>query len=316
MKYNTLGFTLFRKCTAACSMCCFEATPFSEEKLDIERVKSYIDEAGDIDDITTISFSGGEPFIEYDLLLELIAYSTKNHKTSTCISNGFWATSYEKAYGMLKRLREAGLSRISFSHDKFHKEYVKTDYIKNALRAASNLGLKTSLGIIKTKDEDVGEIIDDLGNSLYGVMLQVFTCYPSGGAMKCLKEEQFDRTIKAEHLHCIYDGNIVIAFDGTIYPCCSQMVVETGLQIGNFNDITLKEALKKIKNNGILFCLRNKELDFFAEIAKNNLGMRIPDYVTSPCEVCAQLLKKEILPQYLPYIKAAIEEVKVSQKNA
>lgn len=316
MKYNTLGFTLFRKCTASCAMCCFEATPSSEERLDVERIKSYIDEAGSIDDITTISFTGGEPFIEYDLLLELVSYASKNNKISSCISNGFWATSYEKAYSMLKRLKDAGLKRINFSHDKFHKKYVRTEYVKNALMAARDIGLRTSLGVIRTKDEDVGEIINDLGNSLYGVILQVFTCYPAGGALKCLTEEQFDRTIKTEKLHCIYDGNIVVAFDGTIYPCCSQMVVETGLQIGNFQDITLKEALKKIKNNGILFCLRNKELDFFAEIAQNDFGMKIPDYVTNPCELCAQLLKKEILPRYLPYVKKAVEkEIKMGKDN-
>ncbi len=149
----------------------------------------------------------------------------------------------------------------------------------------------------------------DLENSLYGVMLQIFTCYPSGGALKCLEEDQFDRTIKTEHLRCIYDGNIVVAFDGTIYPCCSQMIVETGLQIGNFQDITLKEALRKIKNNGILFCLRNKELDFFADIARKEFGIKIPEYVTSPCELCALLLKRESLPQYLPYVKDAVQKV-------
>ncbi len=162
MKYNTLGFTLFRKCTASCAMCCFESTPSAEEHLDVERIKSYIDEAGGIEEITTISFTGGEPFIEYDLLLELISYASKNNKSSSCISNGFWATSYDKAYSMLKRLKEAGLNRINFSHDKFHREYVKTEYVKNALMAAKNLGLRTSLGIIRTKDEDVGEIINDL----------------------------------------------------------------------------------------------------------------------------------------------------------
>lgn len=45
MKYNTLGFTLHRKCNGECDICCFESNPHCTETLDINRIKIYIDEA-------------------------------------------------------------------------------------------------------------------------------------------------------------------------------------------------------------------------------------------------------------------------------
>lgn len=37
----------------------------------------------------------------------------------------------------------------------------------------------------------------------------------------------------------MYGGNLVVVYDRSIYPCCSQMVFETGLSIGNFENIII-----------------------------------------------------------------------------
>lgn len=309
MKYNTLGFALHRKCNASCKMCCFECNPRSTEELDVTRIKEYIDESKDIDEIKIISFTGGEPFMDYEKLIDLVMHSSKCNKKVACITNAYWAKDYETAYKMLYRLKEAGLSKMNISHDAYHKEFVSTDYVKNALYAMRDLGIPVTVGMIRTKNEDVGKTINDLGDALYASNLQVFPCYPSGGALKAFDNEQFDRTIKSEHLRCIYDGNFVVAYDGTIYPCCSQIVVETGLSIGNCYQIDLKDALKKLKNNSLLYFLRTKELDFFIDFAKSQLNIEIPSYVTNPCEICSILFKKENLDYFIPYILDQVKAI-------
>ena len=57
--YDTLGFTIHRACNAACSICCFSSSPACEEKLNVKRIKEYIDESKDIPEIKTIAFTGG-----------------------------------------------------------------------------------------------------------------------------------------------------------------------------------------------------------------------------------------------------------------
>lgn len=70
--YDTLGFTIHRVCNASCSICCFSSNPSCEEKLDVNRIKEYIDESESIKEIKTIAFTGGEPFLAYEVLTELI----------------------------------------------------------------------------------------------------------------------------------------------------------------------------------------------------------------------------------------------------
>ena len=45
MPYRTLAFAIHKKCTASCKHCCFECNPNSPEKLNVERVKEYINES-------------------------------------------------------------------------------------------------------------------------------------------------------------------------------------------------------------------------------------------------------------------------------
>lgn len=318
MRYKTLGFSLHRKCNASCDMCCFECNPNSKEVLDYKRIKEYIAESKEIEDIKTISFTGGEPFLEYEKLYDLVSFSKECNKHTACITNAYWAKSYNTAYELLAQLKEVGLTKMNISHDAFHKQYVPTSFVKNALYALRDLGIPVTLGMIRLKDEDIGGTINDLGDALYSANLQVFPCYPSGGALNSFGFEQFDRTLKPQNMRCIYDGNMVVLYDGTIYPCCSQVIIETGLSIGNFNDISLKEALKKTKNNALLHFLRTKELDFFMEYAKENLDINIPSLITNPCEICGLLFKKENLEKFIPYVLEQIQPIMSikEEKNA
>ena len=239
--YDTLGFTIHRTCNASCSICCFSSSPSCDEKLNVDRIKEYIDESKEIQEIKTIAFTGGEPFLAYDLLIQLIQYAKHAGKKVNTVTNGFWANSYEKAYDCIAQLKECGLDYLSLSHDAYHKEYIKTENIRNILRATTTLGVPTSLG----------KIIDEIGNDIYTASVKIGPCLPVGRAKEVFKDEQYDRTIETKNAKCSYGGNLVVCYDGTIYPCCSQVIVNTGLGIGNFEDISLKEAMLKLKNNAL-----------------------------------------------------------------
>lgn len=308
--YNTLGFTIHRACNASCSICCFSSEPTCQEKLNVKRIKEYIDESKEIKEITTIAFTGGEPFLKYDLLAELIQYAKLAGKKVNTVTNGFWANSYEKAYERLMQLKEYGLDYLSLSHDAYHKKYIKTENIKNILRATTKLEIPTSLAIVKVKDEKIGSIIDEIGNDIYTASIKVGPCLPVGRAIKTFSDEKFDRSIETDKARCAYGGNLVVCYDGTIYPCCSQVIVNTGLGIGNFEDISLKDVMKKLKNNALLYFLRNADMKFYSEFAKARLGMDIPEYIVNPCELCAILFKKENIDLFHEYVMENINIVK------
>jgi YydG family peptide modification radical SAM enzyme len=312
--YNKLVMIMHRKCNAKCSICCFSCTPESHEKLKLQEMLSYVDQAKDIDDITSVSLTGGEPFLEYRSLVQLIKRATENGLSVSTITNGNWATSYEKAYDRLLELKSYGLKYLNISHDKYHKEYVPTGCVKNVLDAALQLGIATTLVMVAKKEDSVGSIVNELGNGLYGTNLNVAPCLPVGAAAD-YSDEHFDRLLDVEGLRCVYGKNMVVGYEGTVFPCCSQVIYETGLGVGNYEEMTLQEAVSKLENNALLYLLRNEKMDFFIKIAREKLGIKVPDKVVNVCELCAKLFTKENIVLFYPYVMNRIKEVRKEHKN-
>ncbi len=65
-------------------------SPKCNESLEVNFIKKYIDSAVGDKYLRNISFTGGEPFLDYNLLLELVEYTTKKGFNATTITNCFW----------------------------------------------------------------------------------------------------------------------------------------------------------------------------------------------------------------------------------
>jgi len=310
MSYDTLGFALTDKCTAACKHCCFSCSPTSNSKLDTNRVIQYITESADIPEIKNIAFTGGEVFIFYDELKDLIALSSKMGKKTSLATNGFWAVDEDAAYSKMKDLKDRGLNHISLSYDRYHGEYVKADNIKNILRTSLDLEISVSISVVKLKDERVGSLLDELGSDIYPASIKIGACMPVGEAKKSFSESSFDRTLKTRNARCPYGGSLSIMPDGKIYPCCSQVIRDTALLIGDFYKLSLSEALNKAKNNILLYFLRNRPMSFFTEYTIAELGEEYPEKVVNPCELCGLLFSPDHIQSLHKYIMSRAGEIK------
>jgi hypothetical protein len=60
-------------------------------------------------------------------------------------TNSYWATTQRTAETKLRKLRELGLTRLCTSADGFHQPFIPTQRIRNAVNAASKLGLEMVL---------------------------------------------------------------------------------------------------------------------------------------------------------------------------
>lgn len=310
MKYTTLGIALFRKCNANCDVCCFESSPSCTEHLNVDLIKKFIDSAAGDKDLKSVSFTGGEPFLEYDLLLELVGYAASKGFNANLISNCFWAKSEEIAFEKIQELKKAGLKRMNVSFDQFHNEYIPAKNVGNVLRACRRLEIPVVLGMIKISSTDIGCLINQLDNSILDSALMVYPALPVGGAKKTLSENDYIKYPLGEtSLNCQYNGNIVVGFDGKIRPCCNQCVVGTELIIGDYEKDDYRKVLQNAKNNGLLFLLRNFGLGKFIDYAKQVLKLELPDEVVSPCEICELLFCKENLDKFYPFVKEEIEKI-------
>lgn len=310
MKYKTLGFTLFRKCNANCDICCFESSPSCKERLDKELIKRYIDSAVGDENLQSISFTGGEPFLEYNLLLELVEYATEKGFNVNLITNCFWANTKEIAIERLAVLKKKGLKRMNVSFDQFHNEYVNEKNAVNVVKACSELSIPVVIGMIAKKDTNIGEIINKLEDGVLNSGLMVYPVLPVGGAIKNIKAEDYIKyKLENTSLKCQYDGNIVVRYDGKIHPCCNQCVVDTELIVGDYAEEGYSDTLYSIKNNGILYILRNFGLTPFVTYATNVLHIPLPKYVTSACELCRLFFSKENIDKFYPMVKECIEKM-------
>ena len=300
-EYSTLGIVLLKRCSSSCLTCCFGCLPSDMEELEVDKIKTLIDETKDFPDIKHVSFTGGEVFLRFDDFLELTEYSSKKGLRVSCVTNGYWAKSLEKAIEKLALLKEKGLSVLNISFDEYHLEYIEAENINNAMIAAEKLNLPTLVNIAVEAKESGAKIVDMFSEKITNLTLKISPLLPAGKA-KNLPKEIFKRNIENIGLRCPFDRVFTVLYDGFVYPCCSIFVKETALKVANINTSNLTEIFRKIKNNALLYILRNRTFDALNDVAAQ-LGFDVPKYVSSPCEVCATYFCEENIMKFAEYIK-------------
>lgn len=87
-----------------------------------------------------LHFTGGEPFLNYSLLISLVKMASRLGIPSLFVeTNAFWAVSDDVAREKLLRLREAGLHGILISVNPFILEYVPFERTLRAIRISREI---------------------------------------------------------------------------------------------------------------------------------------------------------------------------------
>ena len=304
MNYSTLGIIMHSKCNAECDICSEFCSPSRKEMLDIDRVKLLIDSCNGTT-ITKIAFTGGEPFWEFHNLVELVKHAKKHGFSTSVVTNGFWATTDEKTESMLKELIDSGLGRINISYDSHHSKFVSQENINRLIKACVKYHLKYLVTAVKLKDEKIGNVVDGFTADCGLLNLLIAPCEPAGRAKEKFPENSFVRNTSTKAQKCTYEGIITVAPDGKIYPCCAHQVFGSPLSIGHYMDMDVPGMLQRIKNNGLLYILRNYGLDPFLDM-NPPVKSCLPDCVSSPCEICEALFCNG-LSQYVDGVMAFIQ---------
>lgn len=134
MSYLSLYMTY--NCTARCRDCCFRCSPRENGVMLFEDVHRYLCDGKPGDPVSHVGFGGGEPFLYPELLIRCVREATKLGITSDVVTNGFWGSDGGAAADYAGRLKEAGLKNMLITHDAFHQEFVATEAVRSALRAA------------------------------------------------------------------------------------------------------------------------------------------------------------------------------------
>jgi hypothetical protein len=149
---RSAGLLLSYRCNASCLHCMYACSPrwqadwIGEERLErlLRQLARFIEPApGGADDVDLnhgLHFTGGEPFLNADLLEKAAARAAELGIPSLFAeTNAFWAVDEDRARSLLERLKRAGLQGILISVNPFYLEHVPFERTRNAVHAAADV---------------------------------------------------------------------------------------------------------------------------------------------------------------------------------
>ena len=140
------------RCNFECAHCSVGSNPRTVMPMPRSLLLKFFQEVREVPTARVVVFTGGEPTLRPDLLLEGITLAKEGNLLTRVVTNGYWAVTPERAEQFARQLREAGLDELNTSFDDFHAPFVRVERIANAIRAALAVGLRVALGVIVDKN--------------------------------------------------------------------------------------------------------------------------------------------------------------------
>jgi MoaA/NifB/PqqE/SkfB family radical SAM enzyme len=277
------------------------------EVLSRELMYKAIREAADIASIGVVVFTGGEATLYFDQLVEGVRLAGEYGFVTRLVTNAWWASSIDRAYDYLSKLKEAGLQELNISFDQFHAPFLAKyggfQNVINAASAAVKLGITTLVGVTKLRGGE-GPTIQWVKERLREAGLEevmVIQDAPSRvGRAANLPEELFPDDNVPREVGCPEAmATVTLHPNGDVSFCCGHIITLPEAAwftvVGNLNRESLVDIIDKMRRNALAIALRYAGP---LRILKA-LGEANPPKFYSPCEVCYYIAtrKKEELAQ-------------------
>ncbi len=253
-----LAIHLTYRCPARCSHCCFSSHPNRKGHLSSNDVRRIIDEAARLGSLKFVGFTGGDPFLHTDILIDGVAHTRKNGLKSRVVTSAYWATSPQRASRELQPLAQAGLDEMTLSYDDAHAPYVKADRIKNAFDAARALAIEVAFNVCIEPGSRINRAFLrrflELGPEDH-VRIEETWINTTGRAAEEEKTQKESRKGRPEvqltPCQHVLRGPTVTP-TGAILPCCGTIPFRKGLQIGDTKEDAVDSALRRAYQNPVM----------------------------------------------------------------
>lgn len=288
-----VGFLYTSHCNAQCIHCSTDCGPKSRVYLDEETISRTIRQAAAIfpDRPLHICFSGGEPFLDLELICRLLAYARASAAEVTCVTNAYWAVDTEAALCILQRAKSCGLSGLAVSASQFHEPFVSPMRVVTALSAAKEVGLGITLKFPSVfGGESVQEWAARWKCDLSGVAVEEFPVMPHLRAGERLPDRAYQRTAGIPAGRC--PGAVVTYREsGDAYTCCTPGGFVDSLKIGNVRVDDFETIFNRFATGGMQQLLRAEgPAHFVPHIMRAGLSVRLREEYDGVCDLCTHLL--------------------------
>jgi hypothetical protein len=249
----------------------------------------------------TLHIAGGEPFMYYEHLLEIVKLAGNVGMTPLNMveTNSFWCRSEEIAKKRFEELRKAGMLHIFFSADAYHQEFVPIEYVRNGVKAAKSVFGESNVFIRHERFVDNPQYVSDIPDMIHQVGEQM-----AGRAAETLAQYLEHKPIESfavanceSELHPHQMEQVHIDPDGLVFPSkCA------GIIFINAKEQSLSEAIKSgiYTHNPIMNILINEGPIGLLSLAEKNDYVPKAGYV-SKCHLCHEV-RKLLQPYYTKFL--------------
>ena len=313
---HLFGLQITERCNLHCGHCLFSADKNGKDMSLIDLVR-WLNELDETRQYTEIGFSGGEPFIAFNLLREGITKACSLGLKTTVVTNAFWADSLNNALKILKKLGPLSLLGVSF--DKFHQEFIPIDNLRNAILAANHIGIKTTIRFTYLWDEnlerkEVERIFSDITNI---TTIESQPMLNAGRASHFSDENGFENAFdKMVNKPCAASNVHMLAPDGTVYLCCGPAAVlkkNNPLKLGNLYEKSFKSILEDEENNLIIQAIRVFGPSYLLNFIEEKGCFQDYESKKDHCDLCLSLMENTDL---IDTINMKLHEQSIERKIA
>lgn len=314
----TMALMVTRNCNMSCGHCSVESRPGIREQPDRRQLVDVIRQAAAAG-VRSILFTGGEPMLRRELVVDLMHVCQSLGITSAMATNGFWGKTLAGAREHLAELRRAGLVRLNVSYDRYHAQFQGSQPILHIAQAADDLGFSFNVTVTREADDrELEEIVAPL-RDLRNVMLRFYDVQPVGTA-RSLPIAGLRTECEGFCSSCRFPA---VTDDGRVTACNGPAYFEAAsspLMLGSLRDRTLGHLLKQHAFDPILDTIRT-----FGPARLRSELQKIPGFEDFPfrqqyhgmCELCQHITRDEAavtaLREHLQRPAAAAERVAVKR---
>ena len=296
-----ISLVLTEQCPVGCKHCLASCTMQVPDLPALETHLAWIAQVSRVDRCKSISITGGEPFLYFQRLLQVVDGCRTRGLGATVVTSAYWATSGEIAAEKIEQLALAGLTGIMVSTDEYHQESVPLANVSRVLRAAKECGISSKVALTylprgRSADQVERELRRKLGQrTLDGVQIE------AGGIVKLGRayELEFPGTRQAEQPKLVCNAlGPVIRPDGAVESCCRAPLSSTSpLIIGDLNAEGFQSIYQRFSRHPIIpFIQAWGLLEMLDRLIDEGLATGLEGYRDAReediCELCQAILSK------------------------
>lgn len=297
-KHQALTVVMTNRCPAQCSHCGTFGGPGNRPALTLPVLTALFD-AAQARGYNFVNFTGGEPMILDQLLLDAVAEAYRRDFLVRITTNAYWSPDEGAARARLEPLAVRGLRQLFMSSSDGHLEFVPFDNLLHATAVARSLGIDVLLSVSVTKNSKLNSksVLEYFRNvHLPPPWIFESPVIPFGRAAENIDENEYMlQDIPIEPTPCkSMKMHPTIQADGLITPCAALFAHEcAALDFGNLHEKPFEEIMDEIESNALVNWIHSVGVVALKQTVEQNSDIVLGKRYANICHLCHDILSRQ-----------------------